>query len=129
MNVALLCLAIPICIADVHSLVIPNIYNKILFYIALVHVAVYGLGRLQDDLISIAVLLFLLLFGTGMGDIKLLALILLTHPYRAIDFIGSILLVAVVHIVVLIGIHRRIPFKLPLAPSIFMGFVTYLATR
>lgn len=129
MDIALLLLAIPICIADMHSLVIPNIYTKILFYVALLHVSFFGFGILQESMISIAVLLCLSIFGTGMGDIKLLGLILISHTYSAIEFIGAILLLAVVHIVVLMGIDRRIPSKIPLAPSIFMGLVTYLATR
>lgn len=129
MNVVLLLLALPICIADIGSYVIPNIYTKILFYIALVHVGLIGLPLLQDVMISSVVLICLLFVGTGMGDIKLLGLILITHPYSAIAFIGSILLLAVVHIVVSIGIDRKIPSKIPLAPSIFVGFITYLATR
>ena len=129
MDIALLLLVLPICIADMHSLVIPNIYTKILFYVALIHVTLFGFGRLQEQMISIAVLLCLSIYGTGMGDIKLLGLILITHAYSAIEFVSAILLLAVVHIVVLMGIHRRIPSKIPLAPSIFVGFVTYLATR
>lgn len=129
MDIALLLLAIPICIADIHSLVIPNIYTKILFYVALIQVSFLGFGRLQEQMISIAVLLCLSIYGTGMGDIKLLGLILITHAYSAIEFVSAILLLAVVHIVVLMGIHRRIPSKIPLAPSIFVGLVTYLATR
>jgi Flp pilus assembly protein protease CpaA len=128
-DIALLLLALPICIADMYSLVIPNIYTKILFYVALIHVTLFGFGRLQEQMISIAVLLCLSIYGTGMGDIKLLGLILITHAYSAIEFVSAILLLAVVHIVVLMGIHRRIPSKIPLAPSIFVGLVTYLATR
>lgn len=129
MDIALLLLAIPICIADMHSLVIPNIYTKIHFYVALIHVCLFGFGPLHALIVSAVILIFLLIFGTGMGDIKLLGLILISHTYSAIEFIGTILLLAVVHIVVLMGIHRRIPSKIPLAPSIFVGLVTYLATR
>jgi hypothetical protein len=56
-------------------------------------------------------------------------LILATHAFSAIDFLGFVFLLAIVHIVVLVGIHRRIPSKIPLAPSIFIGLATYLATR
>ena len=129
MDIALLLLAIPICIADMHSLVIPNIYTKTLFYVALMHVCLFGFGPLRALLVYAAILIFLLIFGTGMGDIKLLGLILISHTYSAIEFIAAILLLALVHIVVLMGIHRRIPSKIPLAPSIFVGLVTYLATR
>lgn len=129
MDIALLLLAVPICIADMNSLVIPNIYTKILFYVALIHVCLFGFGPLRALIVSSVILIFLMIFGTGMGDIKLLGLILISHTYSAIEFIGAILLLAVVHIVVLMGIHRRIPSKIPLAPSIFVGLVTYLATR
>jgi len=128
-DIALLLLAIPICIADMHSLVIPNIYTKILFYVALIHVCLFGFGPLHALIDSAVILIFLLIFGSGMGDIKLLGLILISHTYSAIEFTGTILLLAVVHIVVLMGIHRRIRSKIPLAPSIFVGLVTYLATR
>ena len=129
MNVALLLLAIPICIADMHSLVIPNIYTKLLAYITLMHLAFFGFNRLSNVITSCAVLVFLVVFGIGMGDIKLLGLILITHPYSAMQFVGSILVLAMVHIVVLIAFRRGIPSKIPLAPSIFVGFVSYLATR
>lgn len=129
MDIALLLLAIPICIADMHSLVIPNIYTKTLFFVVLIHVCLFGFGPLRALIVSAVILIFLLIFGTGMGDIKLLGLILITHAYSAIEFVSAILLLAVVHIVVLMGIHRRIPSKIPLAPSIFVGLVTYLATR
>jgi Flp pilus assembly protein protease CpaA len=68
-------------------------------------------------------------FGIGMGDIKLLGLILITRPYSAIDFVVRILVLAMVHIVVLTAFRRAIPSKIPLAPSIFVGFLSYLATR
>ena len=129
MNIALLLCAIPICIADMRSFVIPNIYTKVLFYVGLIHLSMFGIGHLQDVIVSIAVLICLFFLGTGMGDIKLLGLILITHSYNAIEFVGTILLVASVHIVVLVAIHRTIPSKIPLAPSIFVGLLTYLATR
>lgn len=100
-----------------------------LFYVAVLHFCLFGFTPLQGALISTVVLMCLALLGTGMGDIKLLALILITHTYPAIEVIGTIVLFAAVHIVVLIGVHRKIPAKIPLAPSIFIGLATYLATR
>jgi len=129
MNFALILLAIPVCIADISSFKIPNIYSKILFYVALTHLSFYGIAWVRDVLLSGAILLLLLFFGIGMGDVKLLTLILVTHSFSAIDFLGFVFLLAIVHIVVLVGIHRRIPIKIPLAPSIFIGLATYLATR
>jgi Flp pilus assembly protein protease CpaA len=128
MNIMLLLLAVPICISDMHSFVIPNIYTKVLFSIALIHIGFFGVGSMQGVVVSTAALACLMFFGIGMGDIKLLGLILITHPYSPIAFISTILLFAVVHIVVLMGIVRRVPLKVPLAPSIFAGLLTYLAT-
>jgi hypothetical protein len=58
-----------------------------------------------------------------------LTLIILTHSSNILNFLGFVFFLAIVHIVVLVGIHRRIPTKIPLAPSIFLGLATYLATR
>ena len=129
MNFVLLLVAIPICIADVTSYLIPNIYTKILLYTALLHSYIFGFGPLGDLLLLTALLTFLVFIGVGMGDIKLLGLILITHPLHVFEYLLSTLLVAGVHIVVLIGLHRRIPSKIPLAPSIFIALLTYLAAR
>ena len=129
MNFALCVLAIPVCIADISSFAIPNIYSKILFYVALTHISFFGIGRVRELVLPLAILLVLLFFGTGMGDIKLMTLIVVTHASNAMDFLGFVFLMAIVHIVVLTRIHRRIPTKIPLAPSIFIGIATYLATK
>ena len=129
MNVALFALALPICIADLSTFVIPNIYSKILFYLTLIHLTFFGFGQLSDVVVSLAVLLLLLLIGIGMGDVKLLALILLTHSFHSTEYIAYVFLMAMVHIVILTGIHRVIPSKIALAPSIFIGLATYLAAR
>ena len=129
MDFALLVLAIPVCIADINSFAIPNIYSKILFYVALIHIWIHGIARVREVLLAVAILSLLLFFGTGMGDIKLLTLIILTHSSNILNFLGFVFFLAIVHIVVLVGIHRRIPTKIPLAPSIFIGLATYLATR
>ena len=111
------------------SYVIPNIYTKILLYVAFLHITLFGFGSLRELLVSTALLVSLVFFGIGMGDIKLLGLILITHPYSAIDFVASILVLATVHILVLTAFRRGIPSKIPLAPSIFLSFLSYLATR
>lgn len=127
MNIALLLFATPICIADLRSFVIPNIYMKVLSFVGFIHLSIFGIGLLQDLFVSIAALVCLVFFRIGMGDIKLLGLILITHSYNTIELLGFILLVASVHIVVLTVIHRKIPSKIPLAPSIFVGLLSYLA--
>jgi len=126
---ALLLLAIPMCVADCSSFVIPNIYNKILFLFTAVHLSIYGFGDLKRVAFSASILVALLIFKVGIGDIKLLALILITHSFSAVDYLGYVFLLAMVHIVVIAGISREIPSKIPLAPSIFVGLTTYLATR
>ena len=128
MNIALFLLAIPICIADLKGFVIPNIYNTILLYVALIHLSFYGFGDSRDVLMSAVILIGLALLRTGMGDIKTLTLILITHTAGAVEFIGIVFFLAIVHIVVLMGFQQKIPSKIPLAPSIFLGLATYLAT-
>ena len=129
MDLALLLLAIPMCIADCSAFVIPNVYNKILSLFAAVHLSICGFGDLKKVSFSAFLLVVLLIFKVGMGDIKLLALILITHSFSAVDYLGYVFLLAMVHIVVIAGISREIPSKIPMAPSIFVGLTTYLATR
>jgi Flp pilus assembly protein protease CpaA len=129
MNIALLALSVPICIADMTSFVIPNIYHKILFYCTLTYLALVGIGQLRQVAVSLVILILLHLIGTGMGDLKLLALILLTHSFNAAEYIAFVYIVALVHIAAMTAFHRAIPSKIALAPSIFIGLGTYLATR
>jgi hypothetical protein len=129
MDIALLLLGIPVCIADLHTFIIPNIYAKILFYMASIHLAFHGLASLNNLLLTVSILLALMILKLGMGDIKILALILITHNIGALDLLGYVFLLAVLHIMVLTGINRKIPSKIALAPSIFIGFATYMATR
>ena len=67
MNVALFILAIPICIADLKGFVVPNIYNTILLYVALIHLSFYGFGDLRDVLISAVILIGLALIAYRNG--------------------------------------------------------------
>ena len=129
MDLALLLLAVPMCVADCGSFLIPNVYNKILFLFAAVHLSIYGFGDLKKVAFLASLLIVLLIFKVGMGDIKLLALILITHSFSPVDYLGYVFLLAMVHIVVIAGISREIPSKIPMAPSIFVGLTTYLATR
>jgi len=117
------------CVADCGSFLIPNVYNKILFLLAAVHLSIYGFGDLKKVAFSAFLLVVLLIFKVGMGDIKLFALILITHSFSAVDYLGYVFLLAMVHIVVIAGVSREIPSKIPMAPSIFVGLTTYLATR
>jgi Flp pilus assembly protein protease CpaA len=94
-----------------------------------IYLVIYGFGDLTHEAVSFLILLILLIFRIGMGDIKLLALVLVTHSFNAVDYLAYVLVLAMVHIVVLAAINRNIPSKIPLAPSIFIGLSTYLATR
>jgi Flp pilus assembly protein protease CpaA len=129
MDLVLFALVVPVCIADLSTFVIPNIYTKILSYLALIHLVLHGFGEVTELSFFLVILVFLLILGTGMGDIKLLALIMATHNLSATVFIAYVFIVAMVHIVVLTAINRAIPAKLPLAPSIFVGLISYLAAR
>jgi len=129
MDVALFILALPICIADLSTFVIPNIYTKILFYLMLIHLSLFGFGQLRDVVVSLVALLLLILIGIGMGDVKVLALILLSHSFNTPEYIAYVFLMGLLHIVILTGFHRAIPSKIALAPSIFVGLATYLAAR
>lgn len=100
-----------------------------LVYMTFIHFIFFGFGSFHNAIVSMALLISLLILGTGMGDIKLLGLIVATHTYNVFEFTSVIFMFAVVHIVVLVGFHRGIPSKIPLAPSIFAGLITYLATR
>jgi hypothetical protein len=128
-DIALLLLGLPICVADCRSFVIANIYTKILFVVAIAHLSIFGFGDLWWVAISTAILASLLFCKTGMGDIKLMGLILISHSFNAFDYLGHVFLLAMVHIVVCAGINRKIPLKIPLAPSILIGLSTHLATR
>jgi hypothetical protein len=78
-NFPFLLLALPICIADLNLFVIPNIYTKLLFYVATFEVVLWGFGSIHQVIVSMVALSGLVVLGIGMGDIKLLALILITH--------------------------------------------------
>lgn len=129
MNIVLFSLALPICIADLSTFVIPNVYTKILVYFAVIQLTMFGFAQFRGVVIYLVILSLLLLAGLGMGDVKLLAIILLTHSLNAAEYISYIFLIGMVHIVILTAIHRTIPPKIALAPSIFIGLATYLATR
>jgi hypothetical protein len=128
MDFALILFALPICIVDIDAFVIPNIYSKILTYATLTHLIIHGVGSWQALVIPISFLLFLVLIRVGMGDIKILALILVTHTNAFNSLIPSVFLLASIHIVALSLLRGQIPLRIPLAPSIFLGFATYLAT-
>lgn len=122
-------LAIPMCISDLATFRIPNIYNKLLGYLAAFHLTLFGLLEGNALLISLVMLVLLFFLGTGMGDLKLLLAIFCIFELKPISFIVIVLLIAFAHIVTTAAFKREIPSKIAFAPSIFAGLATYLATR
>ena len=126
-------LAFPISLADVRSYSIPNIYLWWLLALCTPQVVFYGFGPIPR-IVSIAVILALLhLVGLGMGDVKLLSIIFLyLNPLSNISFeILALFLMcsATVHAISEALWKRKLPQKIPLAPSIFAGLALYLASR
>ena len=121
-------LAIPICIADLSTFKIPNIYNILIFYSAIVHTLIFGLPDMATLATSLLIVTGLFLMGIGMGDLKLLVLILLTGVGLPIEMITFVFITAMVHIVISTVVRRTIPSTIAMAPSIFLGLATYLAT-
>ncbi len=85
-------------------------------------------GSWQVLVLPISFLLIMVLLHVGMGDIKILALMLVTHVNSAISIVPCVFLFATIHIMMVFLVRGRFPLKIPLAPSIFLGFATYLAT-
>ena len=124
--------SLPISLADLRYNKIPNIYLSLLA-IALIPVLVMnGLGPIQELLVSASFLAALNLCGMGMGDIKLLALIVvylnISSDLSLVEFFGYLLSIAALHIVASGLKNRKLPKSIPLAPSIFLALALYLAT-
>jgi hypothetical protein len=122
-------MALPICIADLASFQIPNVYLKILVYPAIASLVVFGFADGKTLTISSFMLCALFLLGTGMGDLKLLSIIFFTCELAPFPYMFNVLMFAIGHIVTVAAVNRSIPPKIALAPSVFLGLATYLATR
>jgi Flp pilus assembly protein protease CpaA len=124
--------ALPISLADVRSLIIPNVYLLWLGVLSSPHILVHGLGRITALIFASILLVLLYLVGLGMGDVKLIAIIVACLNSRMqtnfIELAVSILLCAVCYLFLNTLRNRKIPSEVPLAPSIFMGLALYLAT-
>ena len=126
-------LAFPISLADVRSYSIPNIYLWWLLALCTPRVVFYGFGPIPRIFLIIVILALLLLVGLGMGDVKLLSIIFLNlNPLSNINFEElAIFLIcsATVYAISETLWKRKLPQKIPLAPSIFAGLALYLASR
>ena len=125
--------AIPISLADSKSFKIPNVYLWLLFLGLAPFIAVNGLGSISRLVSSFLIVLTLHLCGMGMGDVKLLLLIVLAfnsdREFSSLTFFSYLLGVATIHVLILTLKNQMMVRKLPLAPSIFVGLALYLATR
>ena len=124
--------AIPISIADVSSRKIPNIYLQLYGYLVAVLVIVRGVPDAVFMLLVFAALLLMATIGVGMGDCKLLGLIvLMLQLSRFQEFellLLSIFMIALIQIVLIWLYSKVIPRTIALAPAIFIGSSLYLAT-
>ena len=126
-------LAFPISLADVRSYSIPNVYLWWLLALCTPRVVFYGFGPIPRIVFITVILVLLHLVGLGMGDVKLLSIIFLyLNPLSNISFeILALFLMcsATVHAISETLWKRKLPQKIPLAPSIFAGLALYLASR
>jgi Flp pilus assembly protein protease CpaA len=126
-------LALPISLADVRSFSIPNVYLWWLLALCTPRVVLYGFGPIPRIVFITVILVLLHLFGLGMGDVKLLSIIFLyLNPLSNISFeILALFLMcsATVYAISETLWKRKLPQKIPLAPSIFAGLALYLASR
>ncbi len=124
---------IPISLADSKSFKIPNVYLWLLFLGLAPFIVVNGFGSISRLVSSFLVVLTLHLCGMGMGDVKLLGLLVVAfnsdRQFSSITFFSYLLGVATIHVLILTLKNQMMVRKLPLAPSIFVGLALYLATR
>jgi len=128
-----LVLAIAISLADLKSFTIPNVYLVMLSLLCAPYVFFNGLGQISEILAALFILLMLNLLGLGMGDAKLLSIILLTlnsDGYSDLTLLAVlIILSASLHVMWRTLKNRSLPRRIPLAPTIFVGLALYLATQ
>ena len=130
--VIFLLLAFPISIADLSQRKIPNIYLLLYSYCVGAILVINGVPSLQL-IIPVCLILGIFSFcGVGMGDCKLIALIVLMLELSNIQEIESlllaILLTALLEIMLRWGYSKVIPRTIAMAPAIFLGTSLYLAT-
>ena len=124
--------ALPISIADISSRKIPNIYLQIYAYAVAVLVVVRGLPGAIFMLVVLTTLSLMSAVGVGMGDCKLLGLIvLMLQISRFQEFellLLAIFMFALIQIVLIWLYSKVIPRTIAMAPAIFIGTTLYLAT-
>ena len=128
----LLFVALPISLADIKNLTIPNVYLWWLSLTCAPFLLLHGLGpiaRLVGVILILAALSFL---GLGMGDVKLMTIIsILVNSDKAGNFslLALLILLSASSYAIIEALrNHRFPHTIPLAPSIFAGMALYLAT-
>lgn len=124
--------AIPISIADLSQRKIPNIYLQLYAYYVVASLIVNGLPSASLMLAVILTLGLFSIFGVGMGDCKLLALIIVMVEISNLQEFGqlliAILLTSLIDIMLRWGYSKVLPRTIAMAPAIFLGTSLYLAT-
>ena len=124
--------ALPISIADISSRKIPNIYLQLYAYLAAVPVVVRGVPDPIFMLLIFASLALMATIGVGMGDCKLLGLIVLMLQLATLQefelLLLTIFMIALIQIVLIWLYSKVIPRTIAMAPAIFIGTTLYLAT-
>ena len=124
--------ALPISIADISSRKIPNIYLQLYAYLVAVLVVVRGVLNPIFMLMVLAILLLMSAIGVGMGDCKLLGLIVLMLQLSSFQefelLLLAIFVIALIQIALIWVYSKVIPRTIALAPAIFIGTSLYLAT-
>jgi len=124
--------ALPISIADISSRKIPNIYLQIYAYAVAVLVVVRGLPGAIFMLVVLTTLSLMSAIGVGVGDCKLLGLIVLMLQISIFQefelLLLAIFMIALIQIVLIWLYSKVIPRTIAMAPAIFIGTTLYLAT-
>jgi Flp pilus assembly protein protease CpaA len=126
-------LSVPIVISDIHYRKIPNIYLLVLSYCLIPTILIHGLGELTPLILFIVAIFGMSLLGMGMGDFKLLSLIVLFLNAQGqpslIYFSALVLTFSLAHIFWISIKSGSMPNSIPMAPSIFLALSLYLASR
>ena len=124
--------AIPISIADLSQRKIPNIYLQLYTYYVVLLLVVNGFPGALLMLMVIITLGLFFIFGVGMGDCKLLTLIVLMVEISNLQefeqLLIAILLTSLIDIMLRWGYSKVFPRTIAMAPAIFLGTSLYLAT-
>ena len=129
MQILFLVAMMPIVIADLRHHVIPNIYLKYLSLFLCFSWIVYGIPQPTYVAFTLIFVCLLAIAKFGLGDVKLLSILMLTFQPKIDFFIACLAIFSVVHIVISTARIRVIPVSIPLAPAIFSALITYLATQ